>query len=207
MAKEGFPFLIVTGLLTVVLFTLFSAFDLGALAYLGGVTGVCFLALCLFFRDPERVIPAGEGVVVSAADGRVVGVREASGDIQVSVFLSIFDVHVNRIPFSGQVRAIQRRPGRFLFAFSGRASAENEQVAVEIEHAGRTLVVKQIAGFVARRIVCRATEGAQVRRGERFGMIKFGSRVDLILPAGSEVRVRVGDRVRAGETIMGVIKT
>ncbi len=212
MAKEGLPFLVVTGLISFLSFALFSVSGLGALAYLGGVTGVCFLAFCLFFRDPERVIPAGEGVVVSAADGRVVDIREVSGGgegigIQVSVFLSIFDVHINRIPFSGQVRGVQRRPGRFLLAFSKRASAENEQVAVEIESVGRTLVVKQIAGFFARRIVCRATEGAQVQRGERFGLIKFGSRVDLILPAGSEVRVRVGDRVRAGETIMGVMKT
>lgn len=213
MAKEGLPFLIVTGLVSVLLFTLFSASGLSALAYLGGAAGVCFLAVCFFFRDPERVIPAGEGVVVSAADGRVVGIREVSRDregglsgIQVSVFLSVFDVHVNRIPFSGRVRAVQRRPGRFLLAFQERASAENEQVAVEIEGAGRTLAVKQIAGFVARRIVCHAAEGAQVRRGERFGMIKFGSRVDLILPPDSEVRVRVGDRVRAGETIIGVVR-
>jgi phosphatidylserine decarboxylase len=207
MAKEGLPFLVVTGLISVLSFTLFSASGLGALAYLGGVAGVCFLALCCFFRDPERVIPTGEGVVVSAADGRVVDIREVGDGIQVSVFLSIFDVHVNRIPFSGRVMGVQSRPGRFRFAFSRHASAENEQVAVEIEHDGRRLVVKQIAGFVARRIVCRVTEGEQVRRGERFGMIKFGSRVDLILPVGSEVRVRVGDRARAGETIMGVMKT
>lgn len=214
MAKEGLPFLVVTGLISVLLFTLFGASGLSALAYLGGVTGVCFLAVCFFFRDPERVTPAGEGVVVSAADGKVVSIREVSGGregapdgIQVSVFLSIFDVHVNRIPFSGRVRAVQRRPGRFLLAFSERASAENEQVATEIEQAGRMLVVKQIAGFIARRIVCHAREGVQVQRGERFGLIRFGSRVDLILPAGSEVRVRVGDRVRAGETIIGVMRT
>jgi len=207
MAREGFPFLISTGLISVLLFTLGRALGQDALVYLGGAAGGCFLAVGFFFRDPDRRTPAVEGAVVSAADGRVVGIREVGlGGVQVSVFLSVFDVHVNRIPFSGRVRTVQRRPGRFFWAFAERASSENEQVAVEIETAGRTLVVKQIAGFVARRIVCRATEGAQVRRGERFGMIKFGSRVDLILPAGSEVRVRVGDRVRAGETIIGVMK-
>ncbi len=210
MAREGLPFLIVTGLISVVLFTLFSASGMKALAYLGGVSSVFFLLVCLFFRDPDRVAPAGEGVVVSAADGWVAGIRGAGGDregIQVSVFLSLFDVHINRIPFPGRIRSVKRRPGRFLLAFAQRASAENEQVAVEIEHAGGMLVVKQIAGFFARRIVCRAEEGAQVQRGERFGLIKFGSRVDHILPFGSEVQVRVGDRVRAGETVIGVIKT
>lgn len=211
MAREGLPFLIVTGLISVAMFTLFSASGLSLLAYLGGATGACFFLLCIFFRDPERAIPPGEGIVVSAADGWVASIREVSGDrapggVQVSVFLSIFDVHVNRIPFSGRVKSVQRRPGRFLLAFAERASAENEQVAVEIENVGRTLVVKQIAGFVARRIVCHATEGAQVQRGDRFGMIKFGSRVDLIMPAGTEVRVQVGDHVRAGETVIGVIK-
>ena len=212
MAREGLPFLIATGLVSVVLFTLFGASGMKVLAYLGGVSVVFFRLVCLFFRDPDRVAPAGEGVVVSAAEGWVAGVRGAGGDreggdIQVSVFLTLFDVHVNRIPFSGRIRSVERRPGRFHLAFAKRASAENEQVAVEIEHAGGTLVVKQIAGFFARRIVCRAEEGAQVQRGERFGLIKFGSRVDHILPPGSEVRVRVGDRVRAGETVIGVIQT
>lgn len=213
MAREGLPFLVITGLVSVVLFTLFGALGLKVLAYLGGVSGGLFFLICFFFRDPERVAPAGEGLVVSAADGWVAGVREAGeagpggGGIQVSVFLSIFDVHVNRIPFPGRIGSVDRRRGRFFLAFFERASAENEQVAVEIEHAGGTLVVKQIAGFFARRIVCRATEGARVERGERFGLIKFGSRVDHVLPTGSEVRVRVGDRVRAGETVIGVIKT
>ena len=214
MAREGIPYLIITGFVAVFLFTLSSASGYSIPGYLGGAFAAGFVLVCVFFRDPERQIPTEQGAVVSAADGKVVSIRKISGDeewglngIQVSVFLSIFDVHINRIPYSGRVVEVNRKRGRFLAAFVERASVENEQVVIEIENAGRTMVVKQIAGFIARRIVCRATKGVRVKKGERFGLIKFGSRVDLILPPESEIRVQVGDKTTGGETIIGVIKT
>ena len=214
MAREGLPFLIITGFVAVLFFTLSSASGYSIPGYLGWAFAVGFLLVCIFFRDPVRQIPTEQGAVVSAADGKVVSIRKISGDeewglngIQVSVFLSIFDVHINRIPYSGRVVEVNRKRGRFLAAFVERASVENEQVVIEIENAGRTIVVKQIAGFVARRIVCRATKGDRVKKGERFGLIKFGSRVDLILPPESEIRVQVGDKMTGGETIIGVVKT
>ena len=214
MSRDGLPFLIIAGLAAALLFALSRAWDAQALRYLSGAAGCGYLMVCFFFRDPDRAVPSIPGAVVSAADGKVVSIRTVSGDsewglngVQVSVFLSLFDVHVNRVPYSGRVKSVERRPGQFLAAYSERASVENEQVVMAIETAGRTVVVKQIAGVIARRIVCRAVPGERVRRGERYGLIRFGSRVDLILPPESEIRVRVGDTTRAGETIIGVLTT
>jgi phosphatidylserine decarboxylase len=165
-----------------------------------------------FFRDPDRSPPSEPGVVVAAADGKVVCIEDAGtndylggGAVQVSIFLSVFDVHVNRIPISGVVDFVKWRPGSFLLAYKAEASAENEQSIIGIRSGTTRIVVKQIAGILARRIVCRLQGRETVRAGDRFGLIRFGSRVDLILPSGAELRVAVGDRVRAGETIIGAI--
>ena len=183
---------------------------LGAFAaYLGGAGwGAPAWALAAFalyfFRDPERVIPAGEGVV-SPADGRVVVMRAVEMDGQkmwkISIFLSIFDVHVNRSPIDGVIREQVYRRGRFRVASRPEASVENEQNRVTI--AGqRTVVLKQIAGAVARRIVFTKKVGDRVQRGERIGLIKFGSRVDLLLPLDYAPRVAVGQRVHGGSSIL-----
>ncbi len=160
-------------------------------------------AFCLyFFRDPERPIPAGP-VAVSPADGKVVDVRAMdNGSRRISVFLNIFDVHVNRVPIAGKITDRNYQRGRFLMAHRADASAENEQNALQIEGDGVTVVVKQIAGLIARRIVCNKQVGESVEKGERFGLIKFGSRMDIFLGPEWDLTVRAGDRVKGGSSVI-----
>ncbi len=192
IAAEGWPFILGMGsvALLLVLFRLWPAASAALLLTL-------FMAF--FFRDPERAFPKEENLILSPADGKVIEVVPLSGGgTRVSIFLSIFDVHVNRIPCAGVVEEIERRRGRFLAAWDARASEENERCGIVLETPGGKVRVVQVAGLVARRIVCRLEKGQTVRRGERYGHIRFGSRVDLHLPAAAEVSVRRGDRVRGG---------
>ncbi|MDE0163800.1 MAG: phosphatidylserine decarboxylase [Bryobacterales bacterium] len=160
-------------------------------------------AFCLyFFRDPERAIPEGP-VAVSPADGRVVQVRTYDDESRrVSIFLNIFDVHVNRSPIEGTVTEREYRAGRFMMAHRDEASLENEQNTLAIEGQGSRVIVRQIAGLVARRIVCNKQIGDPVEKGERFGLIKFGSRTDIFLGPEWELSVREGDRVHGGSSIL-----
>lgn len=159
-----------------------------------------------FFRDPERTIPSEPGAVVSPADGKVVEIAEEMFDAKpgrrVSIFLSVWDVHVNRAPVAGQIRRLEYRPGRFYAALRSRASTENEQNIIRILTPGGEMVFKQIAGWIARRVLCWKAEGDQVARGERVGMIRFGSRVDVWLPADAEVLVRRGQHVAGGSSVL-----
>ena len=173
---------------------------------------VLLLFIIFFFRDPDRVTPEGEGLVISAADGKVVLIKEVNFPdlsdenlIQVSVFLSIFNVHVNRIPISGVVDEIKYYPGKFFAAWNEKASLENEQTLISIDSGTKKIYFKQIAGLIARRIIWKLESGQSVSAGDRFGLIRFGSRVDILLPLGSEIRVKVGDNVKGGETVIGVI--
>jgi phosphatidylserine decarboxylase len=168
-------------------------------------------AVALFFRDPDRVTPTREGALVSPADGRVVCIERVPADpfadgerIRIGIFMSVFNVHVNRVPCSGTVSDVRYQPGRFLAANRAAAGERNEHNAVRLKTAaGDTVCWVQIAGLIARRIICRLQPGDAVLRGERFGMICFGSRVDLYLPPQSRVEVQKGDRVRAGATVLG----
>jgi phosphatidylserine decarboxylase len=167
---------------------------------------VPFVALGLFcvyfFRDPEREIPDGP-VAVSPADGKVVSVRELEGGrSRVSIFLNIFDVHVNRVPIGGRIASVEYQRGRFLLAHQEKASLQNEQNTLTIESQDAVVVIKQIAGLVARRIVCNKNVGDRVEKGERFGLIKFGSRMDMFLGPEWSVTVRPGDRVKGGSSIV-----
>ena len=162
-----------------------------------------------FFRDPDRDVPDDPTVVVSPADGRVMHAGPADPEVapkgdwtQVSIFLSPLDVHVNRTPVSGRVLTVDYRPGRFLPAYRGEAAAENERSEIWIDHAGRTVVCRQVVGVMARRVVCRLVPGLDVRQGQRLGIMKFGSRMDVFLPPDSVLEVEVGDKVRGGETIL-----
>lgn len=162
-----------------------------------------------FFRDPERVVPQGPGLAVSPADGRVVRMEERpdpfTGEARlcVSIFMNVFSVHVNRAPVECTVEGIRYFPGKFLNAAWDKASAENERCAYSLrDGAGRAWSMVQIAGLVARRIVCRAEEGDRLARGERLGMIRFGSRVDLYLPQGYVANVRIGEQVFAGQSVV-----
>lgn len=209
IAPEGIPFVLAAAAVTAALYFLWP--KSAPLAVLGIVL-TAYLAW--FFRDPERVPPADPGAVISPADGRVVfsgdcapGIWSPEPGKMVSVFMWIFDVHVNRAPVSGRVVSIRYNPGKFLAANVEKSSLENEQNGVVLETAdGRRVSYVQIAGMFVRRIVCSLSEGDTVRRGQRVGMIRFGSRVDVILPASAVLRVRKGDRVRAGESILGVLQ-
>jgi phosphatidylserine decarboxylase len=172
----------------------------------GGVLIFLGVFVLFFFRDPERTPPADPETIVSPADGRVMEVVEEPLDgrpgRRISIFLSIFDVHVNRSPVAGKITAIEYRTGKFYAAMRGRASAENEQNAFHVSSERGDVVFKQIAGWVARRIVCWKSVGDPVTRGERVGMIRFGSRMDIWLPDRVEIVVRYGQHVAGGRSIL-----
>jgi phosphatidylserine decarboxylase len=159
-----------------------------------------------FFRDPQRAIPAGAGLVVSPADGLVtetVRIDTPQGPRQrISIFLNVFDVHVNRSPIAGEITAVRYQKGKFLNAMNEESADRNEQNIVTVQGEGMEIVFKQIAGLIARRIIFNNRQGDQVGRGERVGLIKFGSRTDIILPAEAEIRVKTGERVKGGSSII-----
>ncbi|MFQ5765709.1 MAG: phosphatidylserine decarboxylase [Rhodospirillales bacterium] len=195
-----------------------AALVLAAVAPALSAIGALLTAWCVyFFRDPERVTPARDGLVVSPADGVVQTVDEAPppaelemGDgprARIAVFMNVFDVHVNRIPADGTIDKLSYRPGRFINASLDKASAFNERQGLRLEMAdGSDLALVQIAGLIARRIVCDVAEGQAVKAGQRFGMIRFGSRLDVYLPAGVEALVAVGQRTVAGETVIADVR-
>ncbi len=192
------------------------ALVLGALGMpvLGGLFVVLAAANLAFFRNPRRHPPGGERLAISPADGRVVE-AEVLAEIddfvgrcqRVAIFLSILDVHVNRVPLTGKVRAVRRSGTRFLAAFRAEASALNVRARLDVETpTGIRYSVSQITGLIARRIVCHPGEGSTLERGEPYGLICYGSRVEILLPASSEVRVKPGDRVRGGETVIAEVR-
>src|SRR5215813_4158954 len=162
--------------------------------------------VAFFFRNPKRDIPSDPRVVVSPADGRVVKVEQVGNVTKLSIFLSIFDVHVNRSPIAGRIEAIDYKRGKFKPAWNHAASVENERNVIMVAHDDLKLVFTQIAGLIARRIVCWKKVGDTVTKGELIGLIRFGSRVDVLFPAGAEATVKPGMRVRAGSSGIGLIK-
>lgn len=203
-ASEGYPFIAGAGLLT-----------LGASAFGLKVLAVPFFAVTLFmfwfFRDPERRAPEGPGLFVAPADGKVIAVQKLREEeflkdevLMISIFMSPLDVHVNRAPCDGSVEAVVHHPGKFLKAFQPEASWENERISMVLDTGHGRVLVRQVAGAVARRCVCRVGQGDAVKRGERYGIIKFSSRVDLFLPTSVKPMVSVGHRVVAGETVLAV---
>ncbi len=174
-----------------------------------GLLTTLFALLLYFLRDPERTSPAGEGVFLAPADGRVVEVKQVreprflQGEgLKISIFMSLLDVHVNRVPVEGQVVLVEHVPGQFLQAFRPEASEVNEHNLVGLESRHGRVLVKQVAGIMARRVVCWVRPGQKVQAGDRLGVVKFGSRVDLYLPPGAASAVRVGDRARGGITVI-----
>lgn len=204
IAREGWVFIFLFGFLSA-LFLLIGVLFIGV--------PLLFLTLftIYFFRNPERVLPEGEDLIVSPADGRIIEVSDVQDNVytgrpakKVSIFMSVFSVHVNRVPVGGKVEDIRYHPGKFVVASLDKASEDNERNAV-ILNAGKSapIAVVQIAGLIARRIVCYLSIGDRIDQGERFGLIRFGSRVDLYLPLESRIEVGQGDKVRAGSTIIG----
>ena len=202
IAREGIPYIAAPVALSVV------ASGFGFL-YVGLLLALLAVFMAFFFRDPNRVPPNDPDVVVSPADGRVTRIESPSGQQNaptlVSIFLSPFDVHINRAPIPGKIVDVVYSPGKFLMATNEKASLVNEQNALTIQGEKITVVCKQIAGILARRIVCWKHTGDQLNLGERFGMIKFSSRTDVLLPANVRVTVAEGDRVRGGITVIGRI--
>lgn len=204
IAKEGYPFILPLGLLTLVL-----AFF--GLVWAAAVVGLLFLFVLYFFRDPEREIPNEPKVVVSPADGKVVVITTEEDPFmgktftRISIFLNVFNVHVNRVPVAGVIAESRYNPGKFLNAMKDKASMDNEQNILLIRDGETEVLVKQIAGLIARRIVCWAKPGDRYELGQRFGLIRFGSRVDIFLPQESTLKVAVGDKVAGGSSIIGYL--
>ncbi|HUR35799.1 MAG TPA: phosphatidylserine decarboxylase [Vicinamibacterales bacterium] len=198
----------------------FIAVALG-LALVAAAAGVAWLAVVLlafggfflfFFRDPDRVVNADANAVLSPADGRVLVAGPAAPGAapegqwqQISIFLSPMDVHVNRVPVSGRVTRVSYTPGRYLPAYATDAATANERSEIWIDHDGTPVVARQIVGMLARRVVCRVAVGTEVKAGDRYGVMKFGSRMDIFLPMSAEIRVEVGAMVRAAESVIAVL--
>lgn len=212
LAPEGFPFIFGFFGITV-LVAIFSPWH-------AVVPLILTFFMVYFFRDPERDIPAGENVFVSPADGKVILISHnppippllrgvsvvCEGDyIEVSIFMSPLDVHVNRAPCDGVVESVVHTPGKFLSAFKHEASVLNENIAMLLGTKHGKVLVRQVAGFLARRAVCRVKPGDSLKKGERYGIIKFSSRLDIYLPKETRIKVKLGDKVKAGETVIGEI--
>jgi len=207
VAREGLPFIIPGLIITVLL--LFLGFF-----FVGIILGILSIFFMYFFRDPDRAGEAGEDAVLSPADGTIVDIRHLEGNdnrmgapaLRISIFMSVFNVHVNRIPAKGRISGIVYNPGRFFSANLNKASEQNENSSITVDtDNGHKVVVVQIAGLIARRIVCWVKAGDDVVAGQRFGLIRFGSRVDIYLPDDSRVNVRLKERVKAGESVIGYL--
>jgi phosphatidylserine decarboxylase len=199
MVREGIPF---------VLFPVFVAAIFGLLGLWPAAAFFAFVTafMLYFFRDPRRVIPTGPGLIVSAADGRVTRIDDTPEQKLVSVFLSPLDVHINRSPIGGTIEKIVYTKGKKMPATKNEASILNERNSLSIKGSEASVTCTQIAGILARRIVCWPKEGDNLERGQKFGLIKFGSRTDVVMPPNAEIMVKIGDKVRGGETVIGRIR-
>ena len=199
VAREGVPFIIVGCFVTLIFFLL-------GLRVLPVVTALFTLFTAYFFRDPDREPEIEERDVLSPADGKIVDIRKFEPCLRVSIFMSVFNVHVNRVPVSGKITKISYHPGKFFSANLDKASAENENNKIILEtDDGKRLMTVQIAGLIARRIVCWIKENDQVIAGNRFGLIRFGSRLDVYFPQDSQITVKHHQKVKAGETKLGYL--
>jgi len=206
IAYEGFPFIILS-----LVFTVFAAFF--NMLWLTVVFAAITVFIICFFRNPERSFQDEDKLVICPADGKIIRIEDVdvSGTIngrfkKISIFMNVFNVHVNRAPFAGTVEKIHYHQGKFLSANLDKASAENERNEIMIRTPdGRAIWAVQIAGLIARRIVCWTREGADIKKGERFGLIRFGSRVEVFLPSDSRIVVNLDDKVRAGQTPLGYL--
>ncbi len=201
LAPEGYPF--VLGFLGITI--LIGIF----LPWVAAVPFLLTLFMVYFFRDPERFAPADENIFVSPADGKIILIQNVHEDrflkadaVEVSIFMSPLDVHVNRSPYDGTVEAVVHTPGKFFSAFKHEASMQNENIAMVLNTRYGKVLSRQVAGFLARRAVCRVKAGDVLKKGERYGVIKFSSRLDLYLPKEAKIRVKLGDVVKAGETVV-----
>jgi phosphatidylserine decarboxylase len=213
-AREGYPFIIGSFVITAGLYAAAVRFRSWPLWFAAFVFTILSLWVAYFFRDPERTGDRGESLVVAPADGKLVMITEVDEPTfvggrakRLSIFMNVFSVHVNRYPVSGVVRYVRAVPGKFLNAVSEASSAENEQTSVGIETSRHRVLVRQIAGLIARRIITYSREGQRVEQGERMGLIRFGSRVDVFTPPGSKLRAKIGDLTTAGVSVIAELPT
>ena len=211
IAKEGRIILLPLLLITFPIGVYAHASDNNILIILYSILGLFFLFSLNFFRDPIRKVPNDKDIIISPADGKVVKISEVDdpevGESakSVSIFLNVFDVHVNRVPVDGIVESKERKSGKFLAAFDHDASDLNEQVITIFKNDSGKIKVKQIAGLIARRILCYANTDSEMKKGDRLGFIRFGSRTDLLMPKNYNIQVKIGQRVTGGETIIGTL--
>ncbi len=208
--KNGYAIILYNGLLLAGFVLLLIFYPSNLLKILLVIASVFFVFHFFFFRDPERKIPERIKVIISPADGKIIKISEVEENkylhgkaLMVSIFMSIFNVHVNRIPVSGKVEYLEHKAGKFKAAFKDKSSQLNEQSLIGIKIDQTKILFIQIAGFIARRIVNNLKIGDEVKCGERFGMIKYGSRLDVFLPVSTKIKVRINEKVKAGETIIG----
>ena len=208
-AREGIPFILIAAALAAVGYTAALARRSWPLWLLAFVLTLLVLWVAYFFRDPERTGPRGDRLVISPADGRVIDIREVDEPgylggraIRISVFMNVFNVHVNRYPVTGTVEYVHYNPGKFFNAAAEKASLDNEQMSVGVNTGTRKVLFRQIAGLIARRIVTYSRPGDAAQQGERMGLIRFGSRVDVFVPVGSTIRATLGQKPAAGVTVL-----
>ena len=210
IAREGVPIILWTGLIFLIFLILSFTFRNMALWIISVVLFIVFIFHFFFFRDPERSFEGPETAIVAPADGTVVLIEDVEEPVyikgpakKISIFMSVFNCHVNRIPATGTVEFLQHKDGKFLNAMNHRTGEENEQQLIGINSKFGKIFFKQIAGLIARRIVCKLELGQKVQRSQRFGMIRYGSRLDVFLPANASVKVQLNQKTVAGETIIG----
>ena len=212
-AREGLTFIVVSALIAATAFGVAlsrRSWPLWLVAF--GLTLIA-LWVAYFFRDPQRTGERGDRLVVSPADGKVVMITDVDEPMfmhararRISIFMNVFNVHVNRYPVSGVVQLVEHTPGKFMNAADEQSSLANEQTSIGLESGARRILVRQIAGLIARRIVTDSRQGERVNQGDRMGLIRFGSRVDVFVPEGSALRVKVGDMTFAGVTVLGELQ-
>jgi len=218
IAREGYPFLIFSLIGAIILYAV-SATAHGYWLIIWRTLSVIVFLFALFtayfFRDPERIVPYDDTALLAPADGTIIDIREVEEPLylkdkvkRVSIFMSPFNVHINRTPITGVIDSVHYHPGKFLSAFKEKASLDNESILVgfNAQMDSRKIAVKLIAGLIARRIVFNKKEGDALRQGDRIGMIRFGSRAELFCPLSTEIRVKIGDKVNGGLTVMGVMR-
>jgi phosphatidylserine decarboxylase len=213
VAREGIPFILIAAALAAGGFGMALMRRSWPLWLLAFLLTIIALWVAYFFRDPERTGERGDALVIAPADGKIVMITDVDEPsfvhgkaTRISIFMNIFNVHVNRYPVSGTVRYVHYNPGKFINAAADKASLDNEQMSVGLDAGGKLVLVRQIAGAIARRIVTYSKVGDAARQGERFGLIRFGSRVDVFVPTNSTIRVRVGDKPVAGTTVLAELQ-
>lgn len=205
IAPEGFSYVTAAAILT------FAVYFIGK-PWMALFPLILFLYMLLFFRDPERIIPEDRDTFVSPADGKIILIKDTIENVytggkvkQISIFMSVFNVHVNRAPCDGRVEKVKHTPGGFRAAYTDEAELSNENIAMLLNTAYGKILVRQVAGLIARRAVCRVSPGDSLKKGQRYGIIKFGSRVDIYLPEDVQVKIVLGQKVKAGETVLAAI--